>query len=169
MASNAQKVIATGAQQRNSKPREQELETQPNHSKSNENPSKRKSVRTACSEDQRCDAVKTTSPNAALAGVGDPSFRRKASPAQIARTRWKNGSQRKLQRNMPAVGVIQSKSTSNSSTSSHLICLTISRGRQSNPAISAAGATKPQANSAPAVGGRREEKSVQFTSPRWQN
>ena len=107
--------------------------------------------------------IKTTSPSAAVAGVGDPGFRRKASAAQIASTRWKNGSQRKLQRNRPAVGVMQSKSTSNSNTSSHLICLTTSRGRQINAATSAAGATKPQANSAAACGRLREEKSVQFT------
>ena len=47
--------------------------------------------------------------------------------------------------------------------SSHLICLTTSRGRQINAATSAAGATKPQANSAAVCGRPREEKSVQFT------
>src|SRR5438477_2274896 len=107
--------------------------------------------------------IKTASPSAAVAGVGDPGFRRKASAAQIASTRWKKGSQRKLQRNRPAVGVMQSRSTIKSNTSSHLMCLTSCRPRQTSPAISAAGATKPQANSAAACGRLREEKSVQFT------
>ena len=107
--------------------------------------------------------IKTTSPSAAVAGVGDPGFRRKASAAQIASTRWKKGSQRKLQRNKPAVGVMQSRSTTKSNTSSHLMCLTTSRGRQINAATSADGATKPQANSAVACERPREEKSVQLT------
>src|SRR5205814_9435431 len=37
------------------------------------------------------------------------------------------------------------------------------RPRQTSPAISAAGATKPQANPAAVCGRLREEKSVQFT------
>src|SRR3982751_4983111 len=108
-------------------------------------------------------AINTTSARAAVACIADLGFRRKASAAQIASTRCKNGSQRKLQRNIPAVGIMHRKSTRSSNTSSHLVCLTSSRGRQINPATSAAGATKPQANSAAVWGRLRDEKSVQFT------
>ena len=163
VASNAQNVIATGAQQRNSEPRSRNSK----HNQTTASPIRiqvsGKAYEPVVWKINAATPIKTTSPSAAVAGVGDPGFRRKASAAQIASTRWKNGSQRKLQRNMPAVGVMQSKSTSNSSTSSHLICLTTSRGRQINAATSAAGATKPQANSAAACGRPREEKSVQFT------
>src|SRR5262244_2572219 len=104
-----------------------------------------------------------TSPSAAVAGLADPASSRNTSAAQIARTRWKNGSHRKLQRNRPEVGVMQSKSTIKSRITSHLIRLTISRGRQINVATSAEAATKPHANSAAECGRLREEKSVQFT------
>src|SRR5439155_3509658 len=73
------------------------------------------------------------------------------------------GSQRKLQRNRAAVGVMQSTSTRTSNMSSHLTCLTSSRLRQTSAATTAAGATRPQANSAAVCGRLREEKSVQFT------
>jgi len=163
VTSNAQKVIVTGAQQRNSEPRSR-------HSKHNQTTASPMRIQVSGKAYEPVEwkinaatSIKTTSPSAAVAGVGDPGFRRKASPAQIASTRWKNGSQRKLQRNKPAVGVMQSKSTSNSSTSSHLICLTSWRARQRSPAISAEGATNPQANSAAVCGRPREEKSVQCT------
>src|SRR5215468_2062350 len=107
--------------------------------------------------------VITTKASAVTAAIDDGNAVCSTSAAQIARTRWKNGSHRKLQRNRPAVGVMQSKSTIESKITSHLIRLTTSRGRQINAATSAAGATKPQANSAAVWGRLREEKSVQFT------
>src|SRR5437870_7463687 len=58
---------------------------------------------------------------------------------------------------------MQSKSTSNSRINSHLSCLARMRPRQINPAMSAAGATKPHASSVALCGVRRDEKSVQFT------
>src|SRR5256885_7603693 len=85
------------------------------------------------------------------------------SAAQIARMRWKNGSQRKLHRNSPAAGSIASTSTSTSKARSHLIRLTSVRPREINPATSATGATKPHANSVALCGIRREEKLVHFT------
>src|SRR5438034_9950821 len=117
-------------------------------------------------------AIKITSASAVVAGVNDPGHRRvdpvprqvcSASAAQIARMRWKNGSQRKLHRNSPAAGSIATTSTSTSEASSHLIRLTSVRSRQMNPAMSATGATKPHANSVAVCGIRREEKLVHFT------
>src|ERR1043166_1268646 len=64
-------------------------------------------------------AIKTTTPSAAVAAGADRGIARSASAAQIARTKWKNGSQRKLQRKRPAVGIMQSKRTSKSKRSSH--------------------------------------------------
>src|SRR5262245_36167768 len=96
--------------------------------------------------------VKRTRPKATAAGVAGPDLRCSSSAAQIARTRWKNGSQRKLQRNRPVVGIMQSASTTKSKISSHLICLTSSLPCHRRPAISAAGATNPQANSAAVCG-----------------
>src|SRR5204862_2510666 len=80
-------------------------------------------------------------------------------------------SQRKLQRKTPAVGSMQSKSTSTSETSSHRILPSNARAaiRESRIASSAAhainvaGATKPHLNSAALCGIMREEKSAQFT------
>src|SRR5437764_14148520 len=56
-------------------------------------------------------AIRTTDPSATVAGIGDPGVTRSTCAAQIARTKWKNGSQRKLQRNTPAAGIMQTKST----------------------------------------------------------
>src|SRR6266568_5408305 len=92
-------------------------------------------------------AVKTTRPKAVVATVADRGAIRSASAAQIAKTKWKKGSQRKLHRKRPAVGIMHSKSTSKSKTSSHLICFKSIRPRQRKPAISAAGVTSPHANS----------------------
>src|SRR5215813_3282251 len=107
--------------------------------------------------------VRMTKASAVTAAIVDGNAVCSTSAAQIARTRWKNGSHRKLQRNRPEVGVMQSKSTIKSRITSHLIRLTISRGRQINVATSAEAATKPHANSAAECGRLREEKSVQFT------
>src|SRR4029078_8745145 len=163
VASNAQKVIATGPQQRNSESRSRKSK----HNQTRASPIRiqvrGKAYAPAMLKIKAVTPIKMTIPSVTVAALGGPGLRRKASAAQIASTRWKNGSQRKLQRNMPAVGVMHNKSTSNSSTSSHLICLTTSRGRRINAATSAAGATNPQANSAAVCGRLREEKSVQFT------
>src|SRR5215472_18041250 len=104
-----------------------------------------------------------TKPSAVAAATVDGNTVCSTSAAQIAKTRWKNGSHRKLHRNRPAVGIMQSKRTSKSSTSSHLIRLTSCRARQRNAPITAAGATNPQANSAAVCGLARDEKSVQLT------
>src|SRR5262249_3797378 len=85
------------------------------------------------------------------------------SAAQSARTKWKNGSHRKLQRKVPAVGIMQSKSKSKSKKSSHFIRRGSRRGRQMKPAMSAAGATSPLVNSVAACGTLCVEKSAQFT------
>src|SRR5437016_3110503 len=108
-------------------------------------------------------AVNAVRASAVVAGVADRGVIRSTSAAQIARTKWKNGSQRKLHRKRPAVGSIESKSTTRSRSNSHLICLMSVRPRQMNPATSATGATKPQASSVAECGIRLEEKSVQFT------
>ena len=118
-------------------------------------------------------AIKTTDANAAVAGISlstvalakpdDSGLTRSASAAQIARTRWKNGNQRKLHRKRPAVGIIESKSTSKSRTSSHLILLMSSRPRLINPAARTGIGTSPQASSVAVCGVRREEKLAQFT------
>src|SRR5262249_20447923 len=81
---------------------------------------------------------------------------------QTARTRWKNGSHRKLQRKRPAVGVMHRRSTTKSNMSSHLICLTSFCPCLTTPAIRAAGATKPPTHNAALCGRVREEKSIQF-------
>src|SRR5260370_39062351 len=111
----------------------------------------------------RASAIKPRRGTRILAAfIGWKPMPRSTSAAQIARIRWKNGSQRNLQRKRPAVGVMQSASTTNSNMSSHFIRLTSSRPRHTSPATRAAGATRPQANSASVCGTLREEKSVQF-------
>src|SRR5438034_2479411 len=108
-------------------------------------------------------AVTTTSASEAVAAVVGCGFICSASAAQIASTRWKKGSQRKLHRKSPAVGIIESRSTIKSKISSHFIRRTSIRRCQTNPAMSAAGAAKPHASSVAACVRFREEKSVQFT------
>src|SRR6266567_2944416 len=108
-------------------------------------------------------AVTTTSASEAVAAVVGCGFICSASAAQIASTRWKKGSQRKLHRKSPAVGIIESRSTIKSKISSHFIRRTSIRPCQTNPAMSAAGAAKPHASAVAACVRFREEKSVQFT------
>src|SRR6185369_9147669 len=98
-----------------------------------------------------------------IEAVGELGLTLSTSAAQIARIKWKNGNQRKLHRKRPAVGSMQSKSTSKSKISSHLRRRMSKHGRHRNPATSAAGATKPQASSMAVCGIRREEKPIQLT------
>src|SRR6476661_420957 len=111
VASNAQKVSAAGNHDRNSESRNGNSK----QNQTNANP-RRIQVRGKAYEPvvwkiSPAPLVKTASPTTTVAGVVDPGLRRSTSAAQIASTRWKNGSHRKLQRNIPAVGIMHSKST----------------------------------------------------------
>src|ERR1700730_9727041 len=107
--------------------------------------------------------VTTISARTVVDPVGEFGRTFSTSAAQSAITRWKNGSHRKLHRKTPTVGIIASKSTTKSKTSSHFIRLISMRGRQMNPAINAAGAASPHANSVAVCGTYRAEKSAQLT------
>ena len=87
----------------------------------------------------------------------------RASAAQRARTRWKSGSQRKLQRKTPAVGTIARMKTTSRRASSQPIFFRRARLLTIKPASNAAGAIKPHASSAARCGSSLVEKLDQFT------
>ena len=87
----------------------------------------------------------------------------RASAAQRARTRWSRGSQRKLQRKAPAVGLIARMKTTKSKAVSQRIFFRMARPFTRNPVSNAMGGTRPQASSVAPCGTNREEKFDQFT------
>src|SRR4029077_18332449 len=86
-----------------------------------------------------------------------------ASAAQRARTRWKSGSQRKLQRKTPAVEIIARMKTTKSKAVSQRIFFRRARPFTRNPVSNAMGGTRPQASSVALCGTNREEKFDQST------
>ena len=87
----------------------------------------------------------------------------RASALQRARTRWKSGSQRKLQRKTPAAGSMARIKTTSRRASSQPILFTRARLLTTKSASNAAGAIKPHASSAARCGSSLVEKLDQFT------
>src|SRR5436309_15315305 len=107
--------------------------------------------------------VTTISARTAVDPVGEFGRRFSTSAAQSARTRWKSGSQRKLHRKTPAVGIIARTKMKIRRTSSQRILPQSARPFATNPASKAAGGTRPQASSVAPCCVSRDEKFDQFT------
>src|SRR6516164_8811128 len=124
VASNAAKVTNAGSHARNSDSRTKNSKTNQAAASPIKIQVTGKAYEPPARKSDMAIAVRIARTSATVAAGADRGIPCSASPAQIARTKWKNGIHRKLQRKRPAVGIMHSKSTTKSKTSSHLICFT---------------------------------------------